>query len=393
MHCVEAAVLCNSIITSVITFREILSIKTIVISAINIYSSGPLTIVRDFLSTLVASKVFLRGELRVILFCHSADLYKDLSSKNILLIAKPLSRKNWLVRLFYEYIWFWLWSVNYDVDYWISLHDVTPNVKAKHRILYCHNSSLFYSGVHKWREAPGFEMFRLFYKYLYRINLGKNEYIIVQQQWIRDAFVSRLGCDPLRLIVARPDVRLIHKEEVQQKKSPSSMTSIIYPAFPRLFKNYEVLLDAMRQLADAPIKLILTLTGKENNYARRVADECNNLKNVELVGFLTYEELFKVYSDVDAMVFPSKLETWGLPLSEFRCFNKPIFAANLPYAKETLSGYDQVCYFDPDDFKELCRLLSRFIMYREFKPTRFDTVYAPPFAQGWDELLKLIGLI
>jgi glycosyltransferase involved in cell wall biosynthesis len=366
--------------------------KTIVISAVNIYAGGPLTIVRNFLGTLVVSKAFMAGELRIILFCHSVDLYKDLSSKNFLLMAKPLSRKNWLFRLFYEYIWFWLWSVNHEVDYWISLHDVTPNVRAKHRIVYCHNPSPFYNGASSWHYAPGFEMFRRFYKFLYRINLSKNEHIVVQQQWIRNAFVSRFRCDPLKVIVARPDVLLMHKPEAQPQKPTSSVTSIIFPAFPRVFKNYEVLLDAMRKLADIPVRLILTLSGKENTYAKKMAEKAANLKNVDFVGFLSREELFKYYSDVDAMVFPSKLETWGLPLSEFRSFGKPIFAANLSYAKETLSGYDQICYFDPDDFQELSQLLRQFVVGREFKPMRFDTNYEPPFTQGWDELVKTIGL-
>lgn len=369
-----------------------LEMKTVVISAINIYSSGPLVIVRDFLSALVRGEAFLRGDMKIILFCHSTEHYTDFPSRNILFIPKPLSKKNWFIRLFYEYFWFWWWSILNKPDYWISLHDLTPNVRAEHRIVYCHQSAPFYKGKQAWRYAPGFEMFRRFYKYFYRINLKKNEHIIVQQQWLRDAFAEEFGCDPRKITVARPETFQSEIPPTPQAKSRPLLTTLIYPAFPRVFKNHEILLATMRKLADAPVKLLLTFAGTENAYAHKLAREASGVANVELTGFLSREALFQLYSDIDAMVFPSKLETWGLPLSEFRSFNKPIFAADLPYAKETLSGYKQACFFDPDDAAGLAALLRKFALQREFSPTRFDIVYSPPFTQNWDELIGSIGL-
>ena len=34
----------------------------------------------------------------------------------------------------------------------------------------------------------------------------------------------------------------------------------------------------------------------------------------------------------DFLIFPSLLETWGLPISEFEQTNKKMILANLPYA-------------------------------------------------------------
>jgi glycosyltransferase involved in cell wall biosynthesis len=180
--------------------------------------------------------------------------------------------------------------------------------------------------------------------------------------------------------------------EAPPDKRGAAACTLVFPAFPRVFKNHEVLVRTMRLLSDVPVKLILTFTGGENAYARKIRAEIAGLKNIELAGFLSRAELFRVYSAADAMVFPSKLETWGLPLSEFRRFNKPVFAADLPYARETLSGYQRACYFNPDDPQELGRALLRFAVNGEFLPARYDTTYAEPFARGWAETLELIGL-
>ncbi|WP_250854924.1 hypothetical protein [Escherichia coli] len=45
------------------------------------------------------------------------------------------------------------------------------------------------------------------------------------------------------------------------------------------------------------------------------------------------------------MCFPSKLETWGLPLSEAKTYKKWIFAADLPYAHEVLYNYSKLDIF------------------------------------------------
>lgn len=366
--------------------------KIIVISAINIFTAGMLSIVRDFLSALVAGEAFLRGEFRVVVFCHSNSLYAGFPSKNIIFIEKPLSRKSWFFRLFYEYIWFWFWSLFNDVYFWFSAHDVTPNVRAEHRAVYCHNSAPFYDGPHLWRYAPTFEIFRLFYGCFYRINLKMNDHVIVQQQWMREEFVHRFGCAPAKVIVARPETVASPSRAAAGKRLPSSKTTLIFPAYPRAYKNFDVIIDAMRGLEDVPIELLLTFSGKESPYALKVYRELRYSKNIRFTGFLTREKLFAAYADVDALVFPSKLESWGLPLSEFRSFGKPIFAADLPYAKETLSGYGNASYFQPDDAAALGRLLRRFALSRDFIPTCYNIRYSRPFAENWDDLLELIGL-
>jgi glycosyltransferase involved in cell wall biosynthesis len=366
--------------------------RTITISAINIFTSGPLTVVRDFLAAAKMAEAYKNGELTIILFCHSVDLYADLAGERVLLIEKRLSRRNWIFRLFYEYVWFWIWSLNKNVDTWVSMHDITPNVHSKHRVVYCHNPAPFYSGSSSWRVEPQFELFRRFYKYLYRINLAKNEFIVVQQQWLRDRFVNELGCNSSRVIVAKPISLLEFNPSELSTAASNSLTTLIFPAYPRSFKNFIVLLDAMQQITDVPVQLILTVKGDENEYSNKLVTRYRGLSNVKFVGFLSRQELWRLYETTDAMVFPSKLESWGLPLSEFRSFHKPIFVADLPYARETLSGYDQVCYFDPDDPIKLFHLLRSFVVDHSFQATRYDISYSPPFAKNWWELLQLIGL-
>lgn len=376
--------------------------RHVVISAINLYTAGPLTIAREFLSAARDSAAFRRGDYRITAFVHKASLFADLQADGITYIEKPASRKNWLIRLFYEYIWFNRWSAAQDVDTWVSLHDVSPNVKARRRVVYCHNPAIFYNGkstLWTWRNDPKFELFRLFYAKLYATNLHKNDRVIVQQQWIRDEFAARFGYPPERIIAARPGSIRQTQPPPAPNPSPNQGVTLIYPAFPRFFKNHEVLVEAMKVIAAHPqplpaggVNLELTMTGQENGYAKKILGMAAGLANVRFIGFLSRAQTLARFARADAMIFPSKLETWGLPLSEFRETGKPIFAANLPYAKEPLNDYPSVEWFDPDDAPALARRLRQFAQTGLVDAAPVHLEMREPSADNWVELLRQLDL-
>jgi glycosyltransferase involved in cell wall biosynthesis len=367
----------------------------VVVSAINIFHGGPLTIVREFLRELGRARTPDGKAVEVTLFCHSAELYQGIVSDSVKLVEKPLSRRSWFIRLLYEYVWFWFWSCHRQVDCWISLHDITPNVRARRRYVYCHNPAPFYSGKALWKYEPSFELFRLFYKYLYKCNIHKNDGVIVQQQWLRKVFIDKFGLNPSKVIVALPEVAKPDSiADEPRRQGARQFKTIIYPAVPRPFKNFEVLLEAMALMEPRALRLVLTISGDENRYARALRARCHQLSNVELAGYLNRAGLLHLYQRADGMVFSSKLETWGLPLSEFKQFQKPIFAADLPYAREALGGYKKAVFFCPENHRELAMHLKTFvegkIVEAGYSPA---TQYEPPFARNWGELIKLLGLV
>ena len=61
------------------------------------------------------------------------------------------------------------------------------------------------------------------------------------------------------------------------------------------------------------------------------------------------------------MIFPSKLETWGLPITEYKLFNKPIIAADLPYAHETIGDYKKVIFFKHENKEMLAKFMTNIL--------------------------------
>jgi glycosyltransferase involved in cell wall biosynthesis len=100
--------------------------------------------------------------------------------------------------------------------------------------------------------------------------------------------------------------------------------------------------------------------------------------------------VFELYTESDCLLFPSKLETWGLPITEFKTTGKLILAAELPYAHETVGTYQNVSFFDVNSPEALADLMMLTIK-KEMIPVGNQAAEVPdPFAANWEELFNLL---
>jgi glycosyltransferase involved in cell wall biosynthesis len=361
--------------------------RNIVISAINFFEGGPLSVLKDCLRYLANN---LLSEYNIIALVHKKDL---IDIKGIELYEFPRSRKAWSIRLFYEYVYFKKLSLKFDPVLWLSLHDISPRVIANAQAVYCHNPAPFYKRNNDtFLLDPRFALFNLFYKYLYKINIKSNKYIIVQQDWIRKRFKKMYGKN--NIIVCYPSITLNNPINSSIKTGESvNEFKFFYPAFPRTFKNIEVICRAVKHLekiGDFNFEVYLTINGKENKYAKSIYNDYNSLKKIKFIGKLSRQEVFNYYNLCDCLLFPSKLETWGLPISEFKTFNKPMLLSDLPFAHETLGNYDKAAFFDPDKAENLADCMKKIMGNKMEYDTHKAINVDPPFSRNWKELFELL---
>ena len=103
---------------------------------------------------------------------------------------------------------------------------------------------------------------------------------------------------------------------------------------------------------------------------------------------LSFQDVNEMYKKADVLLFPSTLETWGLPITEFKAHNKPIILSKLPFAYETLGVYDKGCFFDPSDANELAEKMAFLINGNlEFDKT---SKMEEEVLKGWADLYNKI---
>jgi glycosyltransferase involved in cell wall biosynthesis len=363
--------------------------KLIIVSGINLYRAGSLKIMQNCLAALAT---YVKNEYKILALVYKQSLYE--ANPYIEFIEFPKSRYSWLHRIYYEYFYFYKLSMRYKPYCWLSMHDMTPNVVAPLRAVYCHNTSPFYTS--SWSDVfldYHFFLFSFFYNALYRINLKKNTYVIVQQEWLRKEFERIFKIN--NVLVALPEI----KHEIKPVNKPLSVKEknkeiiFFYPSIPRVYKNFEAICIAARILLRNKIsgfQIYLTISQSENKYAKKIYRKYHTVENVHFIGLQSRSRMNYYYELCDCLLFPSKLESWGLPLTEAKEWQKPILSADLPYAKETIGVYDKVKFFNPNDPQELALRMSEFIQGRILFEQTHIIEYKQPWVNTWNGLFDVL---
>lgn len=362
--------------------------KTIVVSAINFRDGGPLSILKDCLKFLSAN---LGKEYRIVALVHKKEVIEKY--ENVEILEFPLSVKSYIFRLYYEYFHFKQLSLMLKPALWLSLHDVTPNVMAQVRAVYCHNPAPFYKlSLKEALLEPKFALFNWFYQYLYKINIHKNDYVIVQQNWLRKRFADLFRAK--RIVVSYPEsaAKTLNPEK-PCRSGPRQKFQFFFPSFPRIFKNFEVICEAVKLIRPDfrdKFEVILTIDGSETRYSASVYQKFKDVKELKFIGLVSREKVYEYYNSVDCLVFPSKLETWGLPISEFKQFLKPVLLSRLDFARETVGNYPFKKFFDPDSPAELAEMMMD-MMQGTLSFDESEMVEPEmPFGTGWGKLFEIL---
>lgn len=126
-------------------------------------------------------------------------------------------------------------------------------------------------------------------------------------------------------------------------------------------KNHRKLLDAWCHLAKEGLKpsLALTLSPAEQDLLGLVAELRSSLGlKVENLGHLSHENMLAAYGKARALIYPSLVESFGLPLIEARQLNLPIIAAELDYVRDVCEPEHT---FDPNSEVSIARAVRRFL--------------------------------
>lgn len=357
--------------------------KHLVISAVNLIEGGTLEILRQCLRTAVQLK-----DWRITAIVHNPN---QIGIEGINYIARPKIKPSWIKRVYFEYFECRVLCKSLKPDFWLSMHDMTPTLGYRagkvQQAVYCHNAMCFYQMT--WREIwldPKLILFSTLYSIFYRINLHKNKAVVVQQDWIRRAFINDFHCQ--NVVVAHPT------QESQNKTAKTrSGNRFFYPSFARVFKNFEVVLLAWEILCSDPNwdgELTLTIDASVNRYGCKLVKRFGHLRNVNFIGRVQRDIVQEQYTKNDCLIFASRLETWGLPITEAKEAGLFIVAADMPYAHEAIGDYEGAVFFKVDHAEQLASHLRRFRLGQLTDVTTHTNKIAPPFAENWRSLFEII---
>lgn len=282
---------------------------------------------------------------------------------NVRVLSYPAAKQGWLRRILFELLEATRIVRREGADVVLSLQSTAVLRCSLPQVVYVHQSLPF--AARKFSLLKREERFLAVYSRIFRSLIGwsvrRARAVIVQTSWFRDALCTRFGLPVSRVSVVPPQVRFMAPGE----NIVASQQTFFYPTTPFVYKNIDLLVDAVEILRGeglAPVVQV-TIRGDENAYSSRVRRRVvsGGLSNlIQFIGRIPFDRVISAYRGA-VLVFPSLVESFGLPLLEGRLIGATVIASDLPFCREILDGYPSVDYFDPTDAKALAAAMKRHI--------------------------------
>ncbi|MBU5216404.1 glycosyltransferase [Bacillus albus] len=329
-------------------------------------SGGALSILNDFYNEVVESK-----EKNVNWF-FVLSTPKLEETDNIKVLQFPWIKKSWGHRFYFDQVIAPKLVKKYKVDKVLSFQNITiPRIKCE-QILYVHQPLPFVDYKFSIKENKRFWVYQNIIGRNIISSIKKAKHVIVQTQWMKKACIEKARIEENKIEVIPPTINV----EIKKYFEPNTkaLRTFFYPASESAYKNHRVIVEAcqhLKKVMNVDYEVIFTLNGTEN---QDIVDLYKKIQNEKLPirfeGLKTREEVFEAYAK-SILLFPSYIETFGMPLLEVRMCQGVILAADTPFAKEILQGYENVGFFDAFNSKELSVLMCQYLQkQREYNNLR-----------------------
>lgn len=359
----------------------------IVVNATALEKSGALTILRQFLDN--ASKDIVNNYL-----CFVPKGLCLEVNKNIKLIE--VGKMSWIQRILWDSLKIKKYLNVNKISYnkVISLQNTTVNVnKNAKQIVYLHQS-LPFSSI-KWsifeKQQFKFFLYKHFYSFFIFMFANEETTFVVQTQWMKDALVNKFNVNSKRIYVIKPDIIL--PSMLQGVLNKSHEKKLLYPATPLFYKNHRVIVEAFNILKSKfgfnNIKFQVTFSPEDYRIFNHDVKRYGLGSNIEYLGVLPYDELIKRYQSSDLILFPSYIETFGLPLAEAATLGKPIICSDLEFSREVLNGYSGALYVEYNNSMEWAKAIKLMLEQESANDCRFIK-YKYDQSSSWKDFFQLL---
>ena len=284
------------------------------------------------------------------------------SRENITVISKPWVKKSWLHRWYFDSFRVQKIVKALGIDLVYSMQNAPVRRTKAKQVVYLHQSLQFspvrFSLFSK--EQRTYAIRQKFICNLYKRHLKHADKIIVQTEWMKKASAKWIPFDENKITVVNPKVAI--EDRFLGKEYRLDYPVFFYPAGDGMHKNHELIIKACKLLKEQGIEdyeVVFTLDPAGAEYSKRMETLAKGLP-IRFIGIIPKDEVFAYYQK-SVLLFPSYLETFGLPLLESRLMKGVVLASDMPFCHEALEGYENAYFYGIHEAERLAELMKKII--------------------------------
>ena len=274
-------------------------------------------------------------------------------TSNIHVIVKPDVPKSWIKRLKYDQFDGKKDMRKVNPDIILNFQNTCINYSGAQQYLYIHQPIPFQQ-IKKYSFLKKEEFVYAVYQYviggMIKHSAKRANGIIVQTEWMKKEVGKYTDLEKIKVIppTIEVDEQLVHQE------TRISGKEFFFPAAYIIYKNHRAIAEAVR---------ILNNEGYTDFEVLFTVEDTMHLDwspCIKCVGSQSRDIIMDWYKS-KIMIFPSYIETFGMPLAECRRLNGVVLAASTAFAHEILKDYENAFYFPPFEPTELASMMKKAI--------------------------------
>jgi glycosyltransferase involved in cell wall biosynthesis len=195
-----------------------------------------------------------------------------------------------------------------------------------------------------------------------RLNWVKKEsqMIFADSESTKNDLVELLSFPNKHILVNYPGVEILkpsknHIEDVLKKHELTNTEFILTVGKLEPRKNFERLIQAYQKLHNPEIQLVIVGPEGWNN----LKNLKSQMSNVKILGLVSDEELYSLYSSCLIFVYPSLWEGFGYPLIEAMQLGAPSACSKTSSLAEI--GDKAVLFFNPEDTDDIAKKMGELV--------------------------------
>ncbi|VAX31502.1 hypothetical protein MNBD_NITROSPIRAE03-1039 [hydrothermal vent metagenome] len=298
----------------------------------------------------------------------------DIRAGNFKKICLPLYSDNTILRVFLEQFLLFFYIKRYKVDVLFSPGNFATIYPGCKQILVIQGPLTVKEIRRKHAPDEISWIHRLYYDLMLPVSIRKADKIIAVSNDIKRNLLKQINIPEQKILVIHEGIDLAFVENKKNSEYTSSAQKpyILFVSTLFKYKNADKLLAAFVRLKNEKrIPHLLVVVGRdpkgETEKLKKIVEREQLSEQVIFAGALPHNELAAVYENADVFIYPSGVESFGLPVLEAMACGTPVIASNRMSVPE-ISG-DAALIVDPDNVREMSEAIYRVISDEKLKKT------------------------